>query len=60
MENLIALSPIFIMVFLVAVFIIIIFLIIKRINNSKNTSETERRIKELEDENKRLKNSNNN
>lgn len=55
MENLIALSPILLMLFLAVLIIAVIFFLAKRSSRSGKTTEYERRIQALEEENRRLK-----
>lgn len=55
MENLIALSPIFLMVFLAIVIIAVLFFLAKRASRSGKNTEYEKRIQALEEENRRLK-----
>lgn len=55
MENLFALSPIFLMVFLAIVIIAVLFFLAKRASRSGKNTEYEKRIQALEEENRRLK-----
>ena len=55
METLIALSPILLMFFLAVLIIAIIFFVAKRSSRSGKATEYERRIQTLEEENRRLK-----
>lgn len=55
MENVVALSPILLMVFLAIVIIVILFFVAKRASSSGKNTEYEKRIQALEEENRRLK-----
>ncbi|MFD1032854.1 hypothetical protein [Metaplanococcus flavidus] len=55
MKNLIALSPILLMLFLAVLITAVIFFIAKRSSRSEKITEYERRIQALEEENRRLK-----
>ena len=55
MENLIALSPILLMTFLAIGIVVILFVLAKRFSRPRKIEEYEKRIQALEEENRRLK-----
>lgn len=57
MENIIALSPILLMVFLAGLIIVFLFFMAKSSTRSVKINEYEKKIQALEEENQRLKNS---
>ncbi|MDQ0429515.1 uncharacterized membrane protein YciS (DUF1049 family) [Planomicrobium stackebrandtii] len=57
MEKIIALSPILLMVFLAGLIIVFLFFMAKSSTRSVKITEYEKKIQALEEENQRLKNS---